>query len=207
MSLIFEHKPVDISVDYCNQYASDFDRLIKIGAVAYDPVNNQTVDEFNPGTSVGLYTITANVFSKFQPSNGKLFPMYPLLVRAFSNGIDQKVYEVIRELYLQCKKLVTQEYNTVLFNLGQGPIFRHSHQYAAPKGMSVMTQVFVIRLTDFNEPNVEFRIYHNADCKTYKSKSLNQNCMMKFDGTFIHEVIATDDKNYYGYFVFEKWHE
>lgn len=207
MNLILEHTPVDIKAEYCNQYSADFDRLIKFGTLAYDPNSNQTVDTFSPGASVGLFTISTSVFSQFQQSHGKIFPVYPLLTRAFTNDVSKNVYNTIRDLYHQCKENVTQEYNTVLFNIGRGSIFRHKHQYAAPDGVPVITQVFAIRLTDFTEPNLEFRVYHSPKLDTYESRSLNQNCMMRFNGLRVHEVIATNDDNYYGYFVFEKWHE
>jgi hypothetical protein len=203
-----EHASINVNVDYCNQYANEFDNLINIGSIAYDPITNKVVSEFNKDSRVGLFTITSSIFPQYQPANNNTYPLYPLLNRGIANNVSNDLYDIIRDVYKQCSLLVTQEYNTVLLNIGKGSIYKHRHLFAAPDRLPVITQVFAVRFTDYNEPNLEFRIYKGLEVDSeYESKSLNENCMMRFNGLHTHEVIATEDNNYYGYFVFEKWHE
>jgi hypothetical protein len=187
--------------DFSN-HTSCLDRLINFGSLKYNPKIDRIDGNF-VNDNVGLYLIHSNVFPRYLSLNQTEFPVYPTLNRGIANGVSRYVYDNIKLLYAHSKQQVSVDYNSVNFNLTRGGVYKHSHVFASPDRQDLDTQVFVYRLTNFAPGTNVFKL-HVGDHVV--ERSLDRNCTFRFNGILEHEVVS-DDTNYHGYFVFEKWPE
>lgn len=182
------------------------DRLISIGNLAYDPVNNKVADESFRDEGVGLFLIHSNVFPQYLDATTLNYPLYPTLNRGIANNVKRDTYDKIKAAYNICKEHVTVPYNTVIFNLTRTSVYKHRHTFASPYKEPLNSQVFTLQLTHSATSNLEFVIYNDNETE-HESAKLIHGQMMRFNGLQPHEVISHDDPNYYGFFLFEKWPE
>lgn len=200
--MITDFELIPQSIPDFSNHTSCLDRLITFGSLKYNPkINN--VDGNFIDADVGLYLIHSSVFPKYLSLKETEFPIYPTLNRGIANGVSRYVYDGIKALYELSRSLVTVEYNSVNFNLTRRGVYKHSHVFASPEKQALDTQVFVYQLTNLGTGNNVFKLH--ADNQVIEL-SLNNNCTFKFNGVLEHEV-ESNDPNYHGYFVFEKWPE
>lgn len=200
--MITDFKLLTVSVPDFSNHTACLDRLIKFGSLKYNPKIDSLDGDFI-SNDVGLYLVHSNVFPRYLSLQQTEFPVYPTLNRGIANGVSRYVYDSLKTLYTMSKQQVTVEYNAVNFNLTRGSVYRHSHVFASPEKQDLDTQVFVYRLTDFAPGSNVFKLYCGEQTQEL---SLTSNCSFVFNGVLEHEVVS-DDSNYHGYFVFEKWPE
>lgn len=200
--MITDFKLLTVPAPDFGNHTSCLDRLIKFGSLKYNPKIDSLDGNFI-NSDVGLYLVHSNVFPQYLSLRETEFPVYPTLNRGIANGVSKYVYDGIKTLYMLSKQQVTIDYNTVNFNLTSGSVYRHSHVFASPNGQDLQTQVFVYRLTDFAPGRNVFKLYCGEQTQELL---LDDNCTFIFNGVLEHEVVS-NDSNYHGYFVFEKWPE
>ncbi len=200
--MITDFKLLTVPAPDFGNHTACLDRLIKFGSLKYNPKINSLDGNFI-NSDVGLYLVHSNVFPQYLSLRETEFPVYPTLNRGIANGVSKYVYDSIKTLYMLSKQQVTIDYNTVNFNLTRGSVYRHSHVFASPNGQDLQTQVFVYRLTDFAPGRNVFKLHCGEQTQELL---LDDNCTFIFNGILEHEVVS-DDSNYHGYFVFEKWPE
>lgn len=200
--MITDFKLLTVPAPDFGNHTACLDRLIKFGSLKYNPKINSLDGNFI-NSDVGLYLVHSNVFPQYLSLRETEFPVYPTLNRGIANGVSKYVYDSIKTLYMLSKQQVTIDYNTVNFNLTRGSVYRHSHVFASPNGQDLQTQVFVYQLTDFAPGRNVFKLYCGEQTQELL---LDDNCTFIFNGILEHEVVS-DDSNYHGYFVFEKWPE
>lgn len=191
--------------DFTNN-TSCLDRLISVGNLAYDPINNKVADESFRDSGVGLFLIHSTVFPQYLDATTLNYPLYPTLNRGIANNVNRETYDKIKEAYTICKNHVTVPYNTVIFNLTKTSVYKHRHTFASPYKEPLNSQVFTLQLTKNHPSDLDFTIYSD-DESTSETVKLVHGQMMRFNGLLQHEVISNNDINYYGFFLFEKWPE
>jgi hypothetical protein len=192
-----------LSIPNLSEYTDDLDRLIHFGSLAWDPVANTVVPKYDNTSTVGLFTITRGNMGQYVSARNKTYPLYPLLARGTANNIDKYVFDSLYSIVEQCKKHVEIEYNSIMFNLARGSVYKHRHYFAEPKNSVLITQVFCVDLTTDMITDSVFRVY-SGDESTYDEFDLTETNTLIFNSLQPHEVNTRDD-NYHGYVIFENW--
>lgn len=192
-----------LSIPDLSEYTSDLDRLISFGSISWDPVTNSPLPKYDEQSTVGLFTITRGNMGQYVASRNKVYPLYPLLARGTANNVDRTVFNVLYNIVEQCKQYVEIEYNSIMFNLARGNVYKHRHYFAEPTKREFITQVFCVDLTTAQPTNSSLRVF-SSDETSHQNIDLSQANTVIFNSLLSHEV-NTLDTNYHGYIIFENW--